>query len=82
MHTLFLDGERYQSPRALHSALQRMLHFPPHYGHNADALYDCLTGRREPLRVVILSRGEGEAARALGICISVFEDAGAEVVMK
>lgn len=27
----------------LHKELARVLEFPPYYGHNLDALYDCLT---------------------------------------
>lgn len=41
--TIVLDGRCMQNPDAAHSYLKHMLHFPDHYGQNADALYDCLT---------------------------------------
>ena len=31
----------------LHNALAEALHFPDWYGHNLDALYDCLTDLRD-----------------------------------
>ncbi len=79
MHTIFLDGSRYESPRALHAAIKEMLNLPDHYGHNADALWDCLSERHEKLRVVVLSMGQGDVARAMKTCLCVFEDAGAEI---
>lgn len=79
MHTIFLDGDRYESPRALHSAIKDMLALPDYYGHNADALCDCLRGRKEKLRVVVSGMGRGDVQRALRACLCVFEDAGAEV---
>jgi len=82
MHTIFLDGGNYATPRELHAALKDMLGFPAHYGHNADALWDCLQERTEPLRVIVTGMGEGEAARAMQICLNVFEDAGAEVEIR
>lgn len=82
MHTIFLDASRYASPRALHAALKEMLDLPAYYGHNADALWDCLSVRHEKLRVVVISPGEGEVARALQACLCVVEDAGGEVAFR
>ena len=76
MQTLFIDGRQYADGRALHQALQRMLSLPEWYGCNADALHDFLAGRTEPLRVVILSPGQGDTASALDKCLRVFRDLG------
>ena len=46
MHTFFLDGSVYATPRDLHAALKSMMALPEYYGMNADALHDCLTDRR------------------------------------
>ena len=71
MHTIFIDGSRYATPRELHLALQEMLQLPPHYGCNADALYDCLSERNETVNLTVLSLGEGDVAAALRKCIRV-----------
>lgn len=79
MHTIFIDGNAYDSPRALHDALQEMLELPDYYGHNADALYDVLSTRREKVNAVVLSRGEGSVARSLSLCLEVLEELGGTV---
>ena len=81
MQTIFLDGRQYADGQALHQALQRMLSLPEWYGCNADALYDCLSGRTEPLTIRVLAPGEGDTAAALGRCIRVFRDLGCTVIM-
>ena len=48
-------------------------------GMNADALNDCLSERREPVRLWIASRGEGEVARAVDLICAVVEDNGGSV---
>ncbi len=79
MTTLLLDGSRYDSPRALHEALKSMLGLPDYYGCNADALYDCLSERLEPVHLWIASPGEGEVARSLSAVRTVVEDLGGTV---
>ncbi len=79
MTTLFLDGSRYPDSRALHKALRGLLSLPDYYGMNADALYDCLSERREPLRLWIVSSGEGEVARAVSAVSAVVKDLGGTV---
>ena len=79
MQTIYLDGSNYDSPRALHAALRSMLALPDYYGMNADALNDCLSGRTEPVRLWIASRGEGDVARALDIVCHVVTDNGGTV---
>ena len=79
MTTLYLDASRYAAPRELHAALKAMLSLPDWYGMNADALHDCLAERREPVRLWIASRGEGDVARTLDIICDVVRDNGGEV---
>ena len=77
--TILLDADRYASPRDLHAALASLLSLPGYYGMNADALYDCLSERRETVSLWLLSRGEGETARALNTVCRVVEDLGGAV---
>ena len=79
MHTVFLDASKYDSPRALHTALKSLLSLPDYYGMNADALNDCLSERPEPVRVWIASRGDGEVARTLDLICRVVMGNGGEV---
>lgn len=79
MQTLFINANDYVSPRDLHLALQRLLHLPAHYGCNADALYDCLSERRETVNLCILSFGNADVAAALRKCAMVVEDLGGSV---
>ena len=79
MTTLFIDASRYDTPRDLHAALKGMLALPDYYGMNADALYDCLSERREPVNLWIASTGDGDAARALSAVRTVVEDLGGSV---
>lgn len=57
MQTITLYGAEIDGKAALHTVLARQLHFPDWYGANLDALHDLLTGRRQPLRVLVLGRG-------------------------
>ena len=79
LQTVYLDASRYETPASLHLALKRMLSLPDYYGMNADALNDCLSERREPVRLWIASRGEGEVARAVDLVCRVVEDNGGMV---
>lgn len=79
MQTLYLFGSDYAAPDDLHRALRRLLHLPPHYGMNADALYDCLSERQEPVHLHIFDSGHGDTAKALQMCAAVVADAGGRV---
>ena len=43
MKTVTLDCAGLDSPDAFHRALAGVMDFPPYYGKNLDALFDCLT---------------------------------------
>lgn len=78
MHTIFLDGRDYASARDLHEALRRLLSLPDYYGCNADALYDCLKGRRETIRLIVSCPGNAEVAATLRKCAAVIDDLSGE----
>ncbi len=48
-----LDCTNLTDARALHRALAETLNFPDWYGHNLDALFDCLTELGETELTVI-----------------------------
>ena len=77
--TIFIDGRQYASAKELHLALKMLLSLPEHYGCNADALYDCLSERVDPVSLVVTNDGEGEVAAALAKVRRVFTDCGGEV---
>lgn len=77
--TIFVDGRQYASARDMHLALKMLLNLPEHYGCNADALYDCLSERREPANLVVMNDGEGDVAAALAKVKRVFADCGGTV---
>ena len=77
--TIFIDANRYATPQELHRALKLLLELPEHYGCNADALHDCLSERRSPINLPVLSQGSGKTADALRKCIRVVEDLGGRV---
>lgn len=77
--TIFVDGSQYASAKELHLALKMLLNLPEHYGCNADALHDCLSERRTPVNLVVLSDGEGEVADAMRKVKRVFDDCGGAV---
>ncbi len=74
MQTIYLDAHDYATAREVHQALQRLLGLPEHYGMNADALYDCLSERREPVSLVVRHQGNGEVDAALEKVSRVVED--------
>ena len=79
MHTFFLDGSAYSTPRDLHAALKSMMALPDYYGMNADALNDCLSEMKESVNVWIFHPGTGEVAAALSVIRMVVMDNGGTV---
>ena len=79
MHTIFIHGDDYAAAYELHEALKRLLRLPDHYGRNADALYDCLSERRETVNLAVLSSGNSDVQAALRKCAAVIQDLGGTV---
>ena len=81
MEKIMIRGGDVTDRAALHEALKAALALPEWYGGNLDALYDVLTERREPLRIVLT--GAAAAKEALGEYFDRFaqvvSDAGAEL---
>ena len=48
-----IDCSATHDAKALHRALAQSLAFPDWYGHNLDALYDCLTELENPVHLVL-----------------------------
>lgn len=80
MRTIELDLTQIQTVRALHLYLAYRLDFPPHYGKNLDALFDCLCEVSQPLRLRVASEPvASEEMRAyLPRLNRVMEDAASE----
>ena len=79
MHTIFIDGNDHATAYELHEALKRLLGLPDYYGHNADALYDCLSERRETVNLAVLGSGNSDVQSALRKCAAVIQDLGGTV---
>ena len=56
MAEIILDGWEIASVEEVHERFARALPLPEYYGRNLDALFDCLTDRREPVTVRLLHR--------------------------
>lgn len=52
MKEVHLYGKAMETRAAAHDQLMEKLELPAYYGRNLDALWDCLTERSEPLRIV------------------------------
>ena len=53
MKEVIFDSAKIETVDELHTAIAKLLKFPPHYGKNLDALYDCLSGDvKLPVRFV------------------------------
>lgn len=52
-----LREKELRTPSEAHERLARELDFPDYYGHNLDALEDCLSEIRTPTRIVIVRKG-------------------------
>ncbi|MDE7220289.1 MAG: barstar family protein [Oscillospiraceae bacterium] len=51
--TIVLDGEKMLNRREAHDHLTERLALPDYYGRNLDALYDILTEREGPTRIMV-----------------------------
>ena len=82
MHTIFLNASDYATARELHASLKLLLDLPDHYGHNADALHDCLSERRDRVSLVVTGQATGEVEHALSHCMTVIRDLGGQIIRR
>jgi ribonuclease inhibitor len=76
---IILDVLRLQEPEPAHAYLKENLGFPDYYGHNLDALHDCLTEISQETEICLLTREEaGEESVFYGRLLRVFEEAAEE----
>lgn len=54
MKDIIIHCDKIATLRELHELLARELNFPGWYGHNLDALHDCLTALREETKLTFL----------------------------
>ena len=57
IETVTIDGEHMLNHRMAHDHLAEQLAFPDYYGKNLDALYDLLTERTGPTRLIVRHKG-------------------------
>ena len=78
MKKIVLDCAQMTGKKALHDYLAQKLELPFYYGHNLDALYDCLT-EIKPCCITFLHISELKAFGDYGqSLLNVFQDAALE----
>lgn len=77
---ILIDVNRFENMRSFHEYMARELEFPDYYGHNLDALYDCLTDVEEPVCLIVMnSKVYPDALEGrLAAVLSVLESAAGE----
>ena len=73
MNHIYLTCDTLPDAKALHRVLAAILHFPEYYGHNLDALYDCLGDLEESVHLHLM--GWEELPDWKNGFASVFDDA-------
>lgn len=68
------DFARLGSAEAVYEYLRKELAFPPYFGRNLDALYDCLTDIGAPTHLILTGAADPCAKKFL----PVFKDAARE----
>ncbi len=73
---IVIDLKGLRNRQAMLERIATALGFPGHFGHNLDALYDCLTdlkiAKSKPLEVVLHGVGTGTAVQSVA---AVFDEA-------
>jgi ribonuclease inhibitor len=75
MKTYILNFDNKETAESLHNYLAKMLDLPTHYGHNLDALYDCLTSFTAATNITIANIDDNNALHHRAL--EVFRDASA-----
>ncbi len=78
MKQVQLSAASWDTPGKAHQALAKALEFPEYYGHNLDALYDCLRDLRDVQLVIEDCAKASEQMEKWPGFLSVFFDAASE----
>lgn len=79
--TMLINAASLADGRAVHELCRRLLELPDYYGCNADALYDCLSERREPISLIVTSLEGSPAEKELRKVLQVVEDLGGDTAL-
>ena len=78
MNRVQLSAAAWDTPEKAHAALADALAFPEYYGHNLDALHDCLTDMNDTQLVITdCAAASGQMEKWPGF-LSVFFDSAEE----
>lgn len=55
MEFIIIDGRRMTSVEETHRYLAKTLRLPDYYGHNLDALHDCLTDLSRSVWIILIN---------------------------
>lgn len=78
MNRVQLSAAAWRSEQDAHRALADALHFPGYYGHNLDALHDCLTDLADTQLVIEDCALAADRIEKWGGFLAVFFDAAME----
>ena len=78
MKRVQLSAAGWDTPEKAHADLAQALSFPDYYGHNLDALHDCLTDLSDTQLVIEDCAEAGEKMEKWPGFLSVFFDAAEE----
>ena len=78
MNRVQLSAAGWDTPQKAHEALAGALAFPDYYGHNLDALHDCLTDLDDTQLVIEDCAAAAEKMEKWAGFLSVFFDSAAE----
>ncbi|MBQ7519875.1 MAG: barstar family protein [Clostridia bacterium] len=78
MNRVQLSAASWRTSRDAHDALARALSFPDYYGHNLDALHDCLTDLDDTALVIQDCAKAAEQLEQWPGFLQVFFDSAAE----
>ena len=78
MNSVQLSAAAWNTPEKAHADLAQALNFPEYYGHNLDALHDCLTDLTDTQLVITdCAAASGQMEKWPGF-LSVFFDSAEE----
>ncbi len=78
MNRVQLSAAGWDTPEKAHADLAKALNFPAYYGHNLDALYDCLTDLPDTQLVIEDCANPSEKMEKWPGFLAAFFDAAAE----